>query len=329
MSNNVIIIVCMIISFLVFVGITIILQLNTRKTIRALSSSLVKAQMQNEELQNARNAEHNVRMQELGNQFNRTMSQINKSLGEMDSLASGVDDLRRLMLNVKSRGIIGELQLGAILAEMLAPSQYEENVAVKATSERVEYAVKFPGESGNSIYLPIDSKFPGDAYLNLLDAYDSGNRDEVKMQMDILRRAIIKAAKDIKNKYVYPPLTTDFAIMFLPFEGLYAEVLRMNIADSLQREYRVVIAGPTTLAAILSSFQVGFRSLALQESSGEVWETLERTRTEFDKFQEVLNRIQVRMDQTQSELETLVGVRTRGIQKALKNVYEKSGQEND
>ena len=329
MSNNVIIIICMIISFLVFVGITIILQLNTRKTIRALSSSLVKAQMQNEELQNARNAEHNVRMQELGNQFNRTMSQINKSLGEMDSLASGVDDLRRLMLNVKSRGIIGELQLGAILAEMLAPSQYEENVAVKATSERVEYAVKFPGESGNSIYLPIDSKFPGDAYLNLLDAYDSGNRDEVKMQMDILRRAIIKAAKDIKNKYVYPPLTTDFAIMFLPFEGLYAEVLRMNIADSLQREYRVVIAGPTTLAAILSSFQVGFRSLALQESSGEVWETLERTRTEFDKFQEVLNRIQVRMDQTQSELETLVGVRTRGIQKALKNVYEKSGQEND
>lgn len=329
MSNNVIIIVCMIISFLVFVGITIILQLNTRKTIRALSSSLVKAQMQNEELQNARNAEHNVRMQELGNQFNRTMSQINKSLGEMDSLASGVDDLRRLMLNVKSRGIIGELQLGAILAEMLAPSQYEENVAVKATSERVEYAVKFPGESGNSIYLPIDSKFPGDAYLNLLDAYDSGNRDEVKMQMDILRRAIIKAAKDIKNKYVYPPLTTDFAIMFLPFEGLYAEVLRMNIADSLQREYRVVIAGPTTLAAILSSFQVGFRSLALQDSSGEVWETLERTRTEFDKFQEVLNRIQVRMDQTQSELETLVGVRTRGIQKALKNVYEKSGQEND
>ena len=329
MSNNVIIIICMIISFLVFVGITIILQLNTRKTIRALSSSLVKAQMQNEELQNARNAEHNVRMQELGNQFNRTMSQINKSLGEMDSLASGVDDLRRLMLNVKSRGIIGELQLGAILAEMLAPSQFEENVAVKATSERVEYAVKFPGESGNSIYLPIDSKFPGDAYLNLLDAYDSGNRDEVKMQMDILRRAIIKAAKDIKNKYVYPPLTTDFAIMFLPFEGLYAEVLRMNIADSLQREYRVVIAGPTTLAAILSSFQVGFRSLALQESSGEVWETLERTRTEFDKFQEVLNRIQVRMDQTQSELETLVGVRTRGIQKALKNVYEKSGQEND
>ena len=329
MSNNVIINVCMIISFLVFVVITIILQLNTRKTIRALSSSLVKAQMQNEELQNARNAEHNVRMQELGNQFNRTMSQINKSLGEMDSLASGVDDLRRLMLNVKSRGIIGELQLGAILAEMLAPSQYEENVAVKATSERVEYAVKFPGESGNSIYLPIDSKFPGDAYLNLLDAYDSGNRDEVKMQMDILRRAIIKAAKDIKNKYVYPPLTTDFAIMFLPFEGLYAEVLRMNIADSLQREYRVVIAGPTTLAAILSSFQVGFRSLVLQESSGEVWETLERTRTEFDKFQEVLNRIQVRMDQTQSELETLVGVRTRGIQKALKNVYEKSGQEND
>jgi len=262
----------------------------------------------------------------INQQLNDAMAQINRSMGEMRSLSTGVDDLKRIMTNVKTRGIVGEVQLGAILEEILSPQQYEENVPVKGDSARVEYAVRFPSEDGGSVYLPIDSKFPGDAYLELLDAYDTGDRGMILAATDHLRRAVIKSAKDIRTKYIYPPYTTEFAVMFLPFEGLYAEVLRLDLVETLQREYRVTIAGPTTMAAILNSFQLGFRSLALQQSSGEVWDTLEKVRTEFGKFNDVLEDTQHRLDQAQKDLELLVGARTRSIQRSLDKVSDYTEQ---
>ena len=253
-------------------------------------------------------------------QVSESLQQVTRGLGEMQNLAAGVGDLKKVLSNVKTRGIVGEIQLGAILQQILSPEQYEENIAVKGGSERVEYAVKFPGEGDRPVYLPIDSKFPGDAYLNLQDAYDTGDRQLIKIATDNLRNAVIKAAKDIRSKYIQPPQTTEFAIMFLPFEGLYAEVLRLGIVESLQRDYRINIAGPTTMAAMLNSFQMGFKSIALQRRSGEVWDTLAKVRTEFEKFGNVLVKTQTKMEQAQKDLETLVGVRTRGIQRALKNV---------
>ena len=253
-------------------------------------------------------------------QVSESLQQVTRGLGEMQNLAAGVGDLKKVLSNVKTRGIVGEIQLGAILQQILSPEQYEENIAVKGGSERVEYAVKFPGEGDRPVYLPIDSKFPGDAYLNLQDAYDTGDRQLSKIATDNLRNAVIKAAKDIRSKYIQPPQTTEFAILFLPFEGLYAEVLRLGIVESLQRDYRINIAGPTTMAAMLNSFQMGFKSIALQRRSGEVWDTLAKVRTEFEKFGNVLVKTQTKMEQAQKDLETLVGVRTRGIQRALKNV---------
>lgn len=253
-------------------------------------------------------------------QVSESLQQVTRGLGEMQNLAAGVGDLKKILSNVKTRGIVGEIQLGAILQQILSPEQYEENIAVKGGSERVEYAVKFPGEGDRPVYLPIDSKFPGDAYLNLQDAYDTGDRQLIKIATDNLRNAVIKAAKDIRSKYIQPPQTTEFAILFLPFEGLYAEVLRLGIVESLQRDYRINIAGPTTMAAMLNSFQMGFKSIALQRRSGEVWDTLAKVRTEFEKFGNVLVKTQTKMEQAQKDLETLVGVRTRGIQRALKNV---------
>ena len=253
-------------------------------------------------------------------QVSESLQQVTRGLGEMQNLAAGVGDLKKVLSNVKTRGIVGEIQLGAILQQILSPEQYEENIAVKGGSERVEYAVKFPGEGDRPVYLPIDSKFPGDAYLNLQDAYDTGDRQLINIATDNLRNAVIKAAKDIRSKYIQPPQTTEFAILFLPFEGLYAEVLRLGIVESLQRDYRINIAGPTTMAAMLNSFQMGFKSIALQRRSGEVWDTLAKVRTEFEKFGNVLVKTQTKMEQAQKDLETLVGVRTRGIQRALKNV---------
>lgn len=253
-------------------------------------------------------------------QVSDTLEQVTRGLGQMQTLAAGVGDLKKVLSNVKTRGIVGEIQLGAILAQILSPEQYDENVAVKGGSERVEFAVKFPGEGDRPVYLPIDSKFPADAYTRLLDAYDTGDRQLIKTAMDGLRNAVLKAAKDIRTKYISPPYTTEFAIMFLPFEGLYAEVLRLGLVDTLQRDYRINIAGPTTMAAMLNSFQMGFRSLALQKQSGEVWDTLAKVRNEFDKFGDVLVKTQTKMEQAQKDLEKLVGVRTRGIQRALKGV---------
>ena len=289
-----------------------------QRSVKTLGDMLSQNQRESAEAQGRR-------LTELNLQVNDMLTQVTRGLGEMQSLAAGVGDLKKVLSNVKTRGIMGELQLGAILEQILSPEQYDENVAVKGGAERVEFAVKFPGEGSEFVYLPIDSKFPADAYMKLLDAYETGDKGLVKAASDNLRVAVMKAAKDIKTKYIQPPETTEFAIMFLPFEGLYAEVLRQGIVETLQWEYHVNIAGPTTMAAMLNSFQMGFRSLALQKRSGEVWNTLEKVKTEFDRFGDVLHKTQNRMEQTQKDLETLVGVRTRGIQRALKNVSDTGG----
>ena len=248
------------------------------------------------------------------------LEQVHKGLGEMQTLATGVGDLKKVLSNVKTRGILGEIQLGAILREILSPEQYEENVVtVPGSKNPVEFAVKMPNDDG-FVYLPIDSKFPGDAFHDLQNAYENGDGDEIKAAKNVLFTRIKGFAKDIHDKYVEPPYTTDFAIMFLPFEGLYAEVVNEGILEQLQNTYRVNVAGPSTMAALLNSLQMGFKTLAIQKRSAEAWKVLEAVKTEFDKFEAVLSATQTRLDQANKELDKLVGVRTRSIIKSLKSV---------
>ena len=256
------------------------------------------------------------------NLVSERLEQVYKGLGEMQTLASGVGDLKKVLSNVKTRGILGEIQLSAILEQILTPDQYDENVATKkGSTERVEFAVRLPGDDdGGVVYLPIDAKFPADSYGKLLDAYDTGDREAVKAAEKALVQTIKSEAKDIRDKYVYPPDTTDFAIMFLPVEGLYAEVVRLGMVETLQREYRVNIAGPTTMAALLNSLQMGFKTLAIQKHSSEVWQVLGAVKTEFDKFGNVLAKTQERINQANKELDTLIGTRTNVIRRTLKNV---------
>ena len=249
------------------------------------------------------------------------LEQVYKGLGEMQNLAAGVGDLKKVLSNVKTRGILGEVQLSAILEQILAPEQYEENVRTRSTgSERVEFAVKLPGDSDSMVWLPIDAKFPGDAYAALVDAYDSGDAAAVDAAAKNLERIIKSEARDIHEKYVEPPYTTDFAIMFLPFEGLYAEVVRRGLLEVLQRDYKINIAGPTTMAALLNSLQMGFKTLAIQKHSSEVWDVLGAVKTEFDKFGTVLEATQARINQANAELDKLIGTRTRSIQRKLRGV---------
>lgn len=249
------------------------------------------------------------------------LEQVYKGLGEMQTLASGVGDLKKILSNVKTRGILGEIQLGAILEQILSPEQYETNIAtIKGSKNVVEYAVKLPGNEDGVVYLPIDSKFPGDSYSNLVTAYESGDQAEIDRCGALLERVIKLSAKDIRDKYIEPPYTTDFGIMFLPFEGLYAEVVRRGLVETLQRDYRINIAGPTTMAALLNSLQMGFKTLAVQKRTSEVWNILGAVKTEFDKFGIVLEATQQRLDQANKELDKLVGVRTRQIQRKLKDV---------
>ncbi len=249
------------------------------------------------------------------------LEQVYKGLGEMQTLASGVGDLKKVLANVKTRGILGEIQLGAILEEILAPEQYETNVVTRKNSAKpVEYAVRLPGSDGGTVYLPVDSKFPADAYEKLRDAYDTGNPEQIAAEKRRLESVIKLFAKDIRDKYLDPPATTEFGIMFLPFEGLYAEVVNLGLVEVLQRDYKVSVAGPTTMAALLNSLQMGFRTLAIQKRSSEVWKVLGAVRTEFDRFGDVLEATQKRLEQTSSELDKLVGVRTRQIRSKLRTV---------
>lgn len=255
---------------------------------------------------------------------NDRLQEVYTGLGEMKTLAAGVGDLKKVLSNVKIRGIVGEYQLGAIIEEILTKEQYDENVATKKGSmNRVEYAIKLPGgEDSGCVYLPIDAKFPGDTYSQLVDAYESGDNEAIMSAQVALETRIKGCAKDIRDKYIDPPYTTDFAIMFLPFEGLYAEVVRKGLIDTLQRQYRVNIAGPTTFAALLNSIQMGFKTLAIQKRSSEVWNVLGAVKTEFTRFETVLSAAQKRIEQTGEELDKLIGVRTRKINSKLREVSE-------
>ena len=248
------------------------------------------------------------------------LEQVYKGLGEMQSLASDVGGLKKIMSGVKTRGNLGEYQLAAILAEILAPEQYATNVAtVPKSSERVEFAVKLPHEDG-TVYLPIDSKFPAETYAQLRDAQESGDRKAVEAAYKNLEAVIKSEAKDIRTKYVAVPYTTNFAIMFLPAEGLYAEVVSRGMVELLQRDYQVNVAGPSTMAALLNSLQMGFKTLAIQQKSNYAWEVLGAVKTEFGKFEESLTKMQRYLDSTSKELDNLITTRSNQMSKRLRDV---------
>lgn len=249
------------------------------------------------------------------------LEQVYKGLGEMQSLAVGVGDLKKVLSNVKTRGIVGEIQLANILEEILSPEQYDTNVPTKKGSrDVVEFAIKLPARDDGFIYLPIDSKFPGDTYAALRDAYESGSKEAVDAAAKALITTIRREAKDIRDKYIDPPNTTEFAIMFLPFEGLYSEVVNRGLVELLQRDYKVNIAGPSTMAALLNSIQMGFKTLAVQKRSAEVWDLLGSVKKEFETFNSVLVATQSKLDQANKELDKLVGVRSRQISRKLSAV---------
>ena len=257
------------------------------------------------------------------NLVNQRLEQVYKGLGEMQNLAVGVGDLKKVLSNVKTRGILGEIQLSAILKEILAPEQYEENIATKKGSKNVvEFAIKLPADEDSFVYLPIDSKFPGDTYQALVNAMEEGNKEQIDRCAKSLVATIKSEAKDIRDKYISPPETTEFAIMFLPFEGLYSEVVNRGLVEVLQRDYRVNVAGPSTMAALLNSLQMGFKTLAVQKRSAEVWKILGEVKSEFDTFGAVLDKTQQRINQANAELDKLVGVRTRQIQRKLSAVQK-------
>lgn len=249
------------------------------------------------------------------------LEQVYKGLGEMQTLSRGVGDLKKVLSNVKTRGILGEMQLGAILEEMLSPTQYETNFATVPNSRNVvEFAIKLPDSSGNVTYMPIDSKFPADTYEALINAYETADKAEVDTAAKMLRTRLISEAKDIHEKYVAPPHTTDFAIMFLPVEGLYAEAVNRGLIEELQSKYKVMVAGPSTMAAMLSSIRMGFKTLAIQKQTSEVWEILVNVKMEFEKFESVLTATQNKLNQANAELTKLVTTRTNKIIKSLDKV---------
>lgn len=263
----------------------------------------------------------NKRLNESFAQVSTRLEQVYKGLGEMQTLAEGVGDLKKVLSNVKTRGIVGEYQLGSILEDILSPNQYECNVAtVPKSTNRVEFAIKIPTEGNDFVWLPIDSKFPGDSYTALLDAQDSGDAAAVERARKNLVATLKSEAKDIHDKYLEPPHTTEFGIMFLPTEGLYAEAVRLGMLEVLQKEYRVNIAGPSTMAALLNSLQMSFRTIAIQRRSDEVWKVLGVVKNEFEKFQKVLVKAQDQVDKAGKQLEVLTGTRTRMMNRALRNV---------
>lgn len=252
---------------------------------------------------------------------NTRLQEVYTGLGEMKDLASGVGDLKKVLSNVKTRGILGEVQLGAILNQILSPDQYEENVeTVPGSGRRVEFAIKLPGDDEGSVYLPIDSKFPMDAYMHLTAAQESGERAAVDEAKKNLANSIKAFAKDIHDKYISIPYTTDFGIMFLPTEGLYAEAVNLGLVEELQNKFKINLAGPTTMAALLNSLQMGFKTLAIQKHSSEVWETLGAVKTEFGKFGDVLTATQTKLNKANEDLEKLIGTRTNSIMRKLRSV---------
>ncbi|MDI9541017.1 MAG: DNA recombination protein RmuC [Bacillota bacterium] len=249
------------------------------------------------------------------------LENVYKGLGEMKNLATGVGDLKRVLTNVKTKGILGEIQLSAIIKDILNNSQYEENVNTNPNSrDKVEFAIKLPSTDESYIYLPVDSKFPSQDYLAIQNALENGDKEEVERARKQLASTLKTQARTIRDKYIYVPETTDFAIMFLPTEGLYSEACNLNMLEILQREYKVTITGPSTFAALLNSLQMGFKTLAIQKRSSEVWNLLGSVKTEFVKFEKVLTNAQQNIQKTSDDLDTLVGTRTRAINRHLKNI---------
>ena len=273
----------------------------------------------------------NERISQSFRLVNEQLVNVQKGLGEMQSLAQDVGGLKRVLSNVKTRGNIGEIQLSMLLEQLLAPEQYEANVHTRKGSDAVvEFAVKLPGkdDAREFVYLPIDAKFPKDVYEQLLDAYDAADPQQIEFAGKQLEATIKKMAKDISEKYLAPPATTDFGIMFLPFEGIYAEVVRRSaLLEDLQRTYKVVVTGPTTLAAILNSLQMGFRTLAIQKHSGEVWTILGAVKKEFEKMGGMLEKAQRNLQTANGQIEEVLGTRTRAIQRRLKDVDTLSDRE--
>jgi DNA recombination protein RmuC len=267
--------------------------------------------------------------QRLGESFKQVserLEQVYKGLGEMRTLATGVGDLKKVLTNVKTRGTWGEIRLSHILSQILTPDQFDVNVATKKnSSDRVEFAVKLPGQNADKdkiVWLPIDSKFPQEDYQRLMDAQEAADKELAEKSVKNLETRIKAEAKYIKEKYIDPPHTTDFGIMFLPVEGLYAEVLRQpGLCDSLQRDFRIVITGPTTLAALLNSLQMGFRTLAIEKRSSEVWELLGVVKTEFGKFGNVLAKTKKKLKEASNTIDQ-AEVRTRAIERKLRNVQQ-------
>ena len=246
---------------------------------------------------------------------------VNKAIGEIKGLANDVGSLKTVLTNVKTKGIVGEVILGNIISDILTVGQYEENCITKDKSkDRVEFAIKMPSDDNSFIYLPIDSKLPLESYHKIKEAMDNGNPELIKEGRSELRLAIRKYAKDINTKYIDVPNTTDFAIMFLPIEGLYIEALIMGLFEEIQREFKVNLAGPTTLTAILNSLQMGFKTLAIQKKSSDVFKLLGAVKTEFNKFADTLQKAQKKVDDASNELDSLVGTRTRMIQSKLRNI---------
>ena len=272
---------------------------------------------------------HKTLEERLGKSFElvtQQLQKVSKGLGEMQHLASGVGDLKKVLSNVKTRGVLGEIQLGNILEQILAPDQYQANVKTKKDSDAiVEFAVKLPGKTNHEtpVFLPIDAKFPQEDYVRLQSAYEAGDTVAIEISVKALLQSIKKFARDISSKYIDPPHTTDFGIIFLPFEGLFAEVVRHpDLIAVLQRDYKIVVTGPTTLAAMLNSLQMGFKTLAIQKRSSEVWNVLASVKKEFNTFGGVLEKAQRKINEANNEIETLVGTRTRIMQSKLKNVEQ-------
>lgn len=263
----------------------------------------------------------------IGQSFELVRSQlenVQKGLGEMKNLAEDVGGLKKVLGNVKTRGTFGEIQLGALLEQMLSPEQYESNVKTrKNATEFVEFAIKLPGKDGGKepVYLPIDAKFPKDVYEQYVDAYEAGDVSLMETTSKQLEITLKRMAKDIHDKYIEPPYTTDFAILFLPFESIYAEVIRRtSLVETLQKDYKIIVTGPTTLGAILNSLQMGFRTLAIQKRTSEVWSVLGAVKTEFGKFGGMLEKVQKNLQSAGDQLEEVMGKRTRAIERKLRQV---------
>ncbi|MGB1037440.1 MAG: DNA recombination protein RmuC [Bacteroidia bacterium] len=272
------------------------------------------------------------RLGESFKQVSDRLEQVHKGLGEMQSIATGVGDLKKVLSNVKTRGVLGEYQLENILEQILTPEQYAKNVATKKGSQaNVEFALKLPGkESGKNVWMPIDSKFPMEDYYLLIDAFESGNKEAIDSAQTLLIRKIELFAKTISDKYIDPPHTTDFGIMFLPVESLYAEVLRHpQLFETLQKKYKITVTGPTTLSALLSSLQMGFRTLAVQKRSSEVWDILKAVKHEFGQFAGVLEKAHKQINTASGTLETLRNTRTNVLERKLKNVESFTGVESN